>query len=104
MDIDRTIWIRVQQRLRQNAPIRDNDGNVRGIFTDGDVRRHLQKAGPAILGKRMADFSYAAPISVRHDDALTVASDLFKQKRVDTILVLDGTRPVGMIDIQDLAQ
>lgn len=82
----------------------DNDGNVKGIFTDGDMRRYLQKDGPEILKKRMSDFTYGTPVSVQQNDALTVANDIFKQKHVDTILVLDGTKPVGMIDIQDLAQ
>ncbi len=82
----------------------DNDGNVKGIFTDGDMRRGLQKEGQDILKKRMSDFTYGQPISVQHNDALTVANDIFKHKHVDTILVLDGAKPVGMIDIQDLAQ
>ncbi len=82
----------------------DNDGNVKGIFTDGDMRRALQKDGTEVLKKRMSDFTYGTPYSVNQDDALTVANDIFKQKHVDTILVVDGKKPVGMIDIQDLAQ
>ena len=82
----------------------DNDGNVKGIFTDGDMRRALQKDGQDVLKKRMSDFTHGPPIAVQQDDALTVANDIFKQKHVDTILVLDGKKPVGMIDIQDLAQ
>ncbi len=84
--------------------ITDNDGNVKGIFTDGDMRRALQKDGQDILKKRMSEFTYGTPLSVQQNDALTAANDIFKQKHVDTILVLDGTKPVGMIDIQDLAQ
>ncbi len=82
----------------------DNDGNVKGIFTDGDMRRALQKDGQDVLKKRMSDFTHGQPIAVQQDDALTVANDIFKHKHVDTILVLDGKKPVGMIDIQDLAQ
>ncbi len=82
----------------------DNDGNVKGIFTDGDMRRALQKDGQDVLKKRMSDFTYGTPLSVQQDDALTVANDIFKQKHIDTILVLDGKKAVGMIDIQDLAQ
>jgi len=84
--------------------ITDNDGNVKGIFTDGDMRRALQKDGEGIFKKKMADFTYGQPLAVQQNDALTAANDIFKQKHVDTILVLDGTKPVGMIDIQDLAQ
>ncbi len=82
----------------------DNDGNVKGIFTDGDMRRALQKDGQDTLKKRMSDFTYGAPLAVQQNDPLSAANDLFKQKHVDTILVLDGTKPVGMVDIQDLAQ
>jgi transaldolase len=84
--------------------VTDNDGNVKGIFTDGDMRRALQKDGQAILKKKMSEFTYGQPLSVQANDALTAANDIFKQKHVDTILVLDGTKPVGMLDIQDLAQ
>ena len=82
----------------------DNDGNVKGIFTDGDMRRALQKDGQETLKKRMSDFTHGAPLAVQQNDPLSAANDLFKQKHVDTILVLDGTKPVGMVDIQDLAQ
>jgi CBS domain-containing protein len=82
----------------------DNDGNVKGIFTDGDMRRALQKDGQETLKKRMSDFTYGTPLTVQQNDPLTAANDIFKQKHIDTILVLDGTKPVGMIDIQDLAQ
>jgi len=84
--------------------ITDKDGNVKGIFTDGDMRRALQKDGQAILKKKMSDFTYGQPIAVQNNDPLTTANDIFKQKHVDTILVLDGTKAVGMIDIQDLAK
>jgi len=84
--------------------VTDASGNVVGIFTDGDIRRALQKDGPDTMKKKMSDFKYGQPIAVQQTDALRVANDIFKQKHVDTILVLDGTKPVGMVDIQDLAQ
>lgn len=84
--------------------VTDASGNVAGIFTDGDIRRALQKEGPETMKKKMSDFKYGQPIAVQQGDALRVANEIFKQKHVDTILVLDGTKPVGMIDIQDLAQ
>jgi transaldolase len=82
----------------------DSDGNVKGVFTDGDMRRAIQKDGQDVLKKKMSDFTYGQPFSVQANDPLSAANDIFKQKHVDTILVLDGKKPVGMIDIQDLAQ
>ncbi len=82
----------------------DDAGDVKGIFTDGDMRRAIQKDGKEVLAKKMGDLKYGTPISVQANDTLNVANDIFKHKHVDTILVLDGTKPVGMLDIQDLAQ
>lgn len=82
----------------------DDGGDVKGIFTDGDMRRAIQKDGKDVLGKKMADLKYGTPITVQANDTLNIANDIFKQKHVDTILVLDGTKPIGMLDIQDLAQ
>jgi transaldolase len=82
----------------------DDSGDVKGIFTDGDMRRAIQKDGKEVLARKMSDLKYGTPISVQANDTLNVANDIFKHKHVDTILVLDGTKPVGMLDIQDLAQ
>jgi transaldolase len=78
------------------------DNKVVGVFTDGDLRRKLQESGREILTKKIGDFQYKEPISVDADALLNEAADLFKKTKVDTILVTDGGRPVGMLDIQDL--
>jgi CBS domain-containing protein len=81
-----------------------NDNNeVVGVFTDGDMRRKLQAEGKDALTKKMSDYTYGEPISVQTTDLLNVANDLFRQRKIDTILVLDGKKPVGMLDIQDFA-
>jgi transaldolase len=78
------------------------DNKVMGVFTDGDLRRKLQESGREILTKKIGDFQYKEPISIDADALLNEASDLFKKTKVDTILVTDGGKPVGMLDIQDL--
>jgi transaldolase len=79
-----------------------SDGSVKGVFTDGDLRRHLSKDGRDILGKKMEEFSYHAPISIDGDNLLNEAAVLFKKTNVDTLLVTSAGKPVGMLDIQDL--
>jgi transaldolase len=78
------------------------DSKVIGVFTDGDLRRKLQENGREILTKKMGEFQYKEPISIDADALLNEAADLFKKTKVDTILVTDGGKPVGMLDIQDL--
>jgi signal-transduction protein with cAMP-binding, CBS, and nucleotidyltransferase domain len=78
------------------------DGSLKGVFTDGDLRRLLQKDGEGILTKTIGDLEYKAPISIEAGSLLNDAAVIFKKSSVDTILVTDNGKPVGMLDIQDL--
>lgn len=78
------------------------DGSVKGVFTDGDIRRLLQNDGEQILSKKMGDMQYGMPISVDANALLNDAAGIFKKTNVDTILVTENGMPVGMLDIQDL--
>ncbi|MCE2996036.1 MAG: transaldolase family protein [Cyclobacteriaceae bacterium] len=78
------------------------DNQVVGVFTDGDLRRKLQESGREILTKKIGEFEYKQPVSIDSDALLNDAADLFKKTKVDTILVTEGGKPVGMLDIQDL--
>lgn len=79
-----------------------DNGKVVGVFTDGDLRRQLEKDGKTILNKRMSDFSYNQPITISGDSLLYDAVEVFKQKKVDNIIVLENDKLIGMIDVQDL--
>lgn len=78
------------------------DMQVKGVFTDGDLRRHLQTDGPAILDKKLGSLEYKTPISIEGSMMLNDAASIFKKTSVDTIMVTDNGKPVGMLDIQDL--
>lgn len=82
--------------------VTNGDGSVKGVFTDGDLRRLLQKDGEHILGKKLGDMEYKAPISIDGNALLNDAAGLFKKMSVDTILVTEDGKPTGMLDIQDL--
>lgn len=78
------------------------DNKVLGVFTDGDLRRKLQENGRDVLNQKIGEFQYKEPVSIDADSLLNEAADLFKKTKVDTILVTDDGKPVGMLDIQDL--
>ncbi len=82
--------------------ITNADGSVKGVFTDGDIRRLLVSEGEHILDKKMSDLEFKAPISIESSVLLNDAAAIFKKTNVDTILVTEGGKPVGMLDIQDL--
>jgi TalC/MipB family fructose-6-phosphate aldolase len=82
----------------------DTDGNLKGIFTDGDLRRNLKESGKGILQQKMSDLKYKEPVTINADALLFDAVNLFKKHQVDSIIVSENNKPVGFIDIQDLVK
>lgn len=80
----------------------NGDGSIKGVFTDGDIRRLLQTEGEHILNKKLGELQYKAPITIDADALLNDAAVLFKQTNVDTLLITEAGKPTGMLDIQDL--
>jgi TalC/MipB family fructose-6-phosphate aldolase len=79
-----------------------NDGSIKGVFTDGSLRKLLSDKGKDILNKKLSDLEYREPITIEGNVLLNEANSLFKKTNVDTIVVTDNGKPVGMLDIQDL--
>ncbi len=80
----------------------DKQGQLIGAFTDGDLRRLIQKDGHDALQKTLADLEFKEPISVSADLLLNEAQAIFRQSHVDTLIVIDNDKPIGILDIQDL--
>lgn len=73
-----------------------------GIFTDGDLRRLIEKDGADAVNKQVSDLELSTPLSVEAGALLIEANNLFTQKKVDELVVTDAGKAVGMIDIQDI--
>lgn len=78
------------------------NGSIRGVFTDGDLRRNLQIGGQKMLLKKLKDFEYKVPRTIEANAILNDAVDLFKSTKLDTLLVIEKGKPIGMLDIQDV--
>jgi transaldolase len=80
------------------------DGSIKGVFTDGSLRKLLMEKGRDILNKKLSDLDYRDPITIDGNVVLNEANALFKKTMVDTIVVTENGRPVGMLDIQDITK
>lgn len=78
------------------------DGSIRGVFTDGSLRKLLMDNGRDILSKKLSDLNFREPITIDAGVLLNDANALFKKTAVDTIVVTENGKPIGMLDIQDL--
>ena len=84
------------------ATVVDGTGKPIGIFTDGDLRRMIEKEGGESVNRKIGDLTFKTPKSIEANALLIDASNLFKDSQVDTLIVTENDKAVGMIDIQDL--
>ncbi len=85
-----------------SACVVDKMGKVKGIFTDGDLRRHLEE-DPALLMRKVKDVMTQKPTTIRQDKLAAEAFDVLKMKRIDELPVVDMKgKLVGLLDVQDL--
>lgn len=83
----------------------DADGQVVGIFTDGDLRRLIEKTGSgADLRTLVArDVMHAQPRTVRPDALAVEAAGLMEANRITSVLVVDDVgRLQGALNSNDL--
>jgi arabinose-5-phosphate isomerase len=84
------------------ASVVDKKGKLTGIFTDGDLRRNLERY-PDLLKKEVKAVMTKNPKVVRDDDLASEAMKILERKKIDEVPVVDkNNKPVGMLDIQDL--
>lgn len=90
-----------QARSGSVAVVAD-DQRLRGIFTDGDFRRHMT-SNPNLMDEPIATVMTPEPITIRQDAMAVELLRLLEQRHIDDILVVDDKhRVVGLVDIQDL--
>lgn len=78
------------------------DERLAGIFTDGDLRRHLSE-GQDILQNPIRTVMTHKPVSVTDDAFAVDVLRIFEKYKIDDLPVVDAeSRLVGYVDIQDL--
>lgn len=82
----------------------DKKGKLLGYFTDGDLRRELQK-GEGVLHKKIAEVMTRNPYHILDTAPAIEAAKMIHATHVDNIPVLDKTgKVVGIIDEKDLIE
>jgi arabinose-5-phosphate isomerase len=88
-------------RLGMTAVL-DADGTVRGIFTDGDLRRALGK-GAYADDASVEQLMTASPRSIRPEALAVEAVQIMEKHKVNQLLVVDaGGALIGALNMHDL--
>lgn len=82
----------------------DKKGKLLGYFTDGDLRRELQR-GEDVINKKIAEVMTRQPYHILDTAPAIEAAKMIHATHVDNIPVLDKTgKVVGIIDEKDLIE
>lgn len=97
-----TALARISEKRCGATIITNEDGTLAGIYTHGDFARGFQtnaSIGSVPLGEVMTP----GPVSVQVDKLAVEVLNLFEKHRIQDLIVLDSdSRPVGLVDAQDL--
>jgi arabinose-5-phosphate isomerase len=84
------------------ANVVDKSGRLIGIFTDGDLRRLVER-GRTEFNIPVKEVMGKHPRYVAPDELVLTAAALMREAKVDQLPVVDDSgKPVGLLDVQDL--
>ncbi len=84
------------------AAVVDAQGQLQGIFTDGDLRRKIE-AGIDLRSTTARELMSPSPRTIRDDVLAAEAVSLMEAHRINTLLVVDARRQlVGAVSTNDL--
>jgi len=85
-----------------SAAVVDDGKRVVGIFTDGDLRRHLPQH-PDLIEMPVGAVMTRSPITVTAEQLAVDVLQVFEKHNIDDLIVVDAeNRLAGAVDIQDL--
>ena len=77
----------------------DATGDLVGIVTDGDLRRHMR---PDLMTALVDDVMTKNPKTIRGDLLAGEALDMLNTAKITAVMVADGRTPVGILHLHDL--
>lgn len=81
----------------------EDDGKLRGIITDGDLRRAVSKYRDQVFEKCARDIMTTSPKTISSQCLAVEALKLMEKYSISDLLIVDAQqRPVGLIDLKDL--
>lgn len=77
----------------------DARGELAGIITDGDLRRHMRAD---LMTARVDEVMTRDPKTIGPDLLASEALEILNSSKITTLIVTDGRRPVGIVHLHDI--
>lgn len=84
-----------------STSIVDRKGKLKGIITDGDIRRLLEKSAD-FIDKAVSEYMTADPVTIESDKLAVEALKIMEDKEINDLPVVEADEPVAMLNFQDL--
>ena len=79
------------------------NGKLRGVISDGDLRRLLEREGGAALGKSAGEAMNPHPRTIAAGELAARALAILEERKITSLVVTDGTGKVeGVVHLHDL--
>lgn len=99
--IDKVI-IEISSKMVGATAVLDDDGNLAGVITDGDLRRMLQRK-VNLESVKASDIMTRSPKCIAHDELAVKAFAVMEEKKITQLLVTDDSgKYCGIIHIHDI--
>ncbi len=101
-ELIKDVLLKITSSKAGSATVVNKKGKLAGIFTDGDLRRHIDK-DERLMAKKVKEAMTKKPVTILKGRLAQEALTILRQKRIDEVPVVDNSgRPIGLIDVQDL--
>lgn len=88
---------------RMGVAVITKDDKIRGLVTDGDVRRAMQKYGNEFFDLSVDRIMTRTPKLIRETDRVTDAEEIMQRNKIHSLIVTDEEeRLVGIVELYDL--
>ena len=88
-----------QKRLGATAVLQGDV--IKGIITDGDIRRMLE-AGGDFMNLQAKDIMCANPKQIQADELASVALEIMEEHKITQLLVMEATSYIGIVHLHDI--
>jgi arabinose-5-phosphate isomerase len=79
------------------------NGRLRGVISDGDLRRLLEREGGAALGRTAGEAMNARPSTIGGEELAAKALAMLEERKITSLVVVDGDgRVEGVVHLHDL--
>src|SRR6201988_2144988 len=78
----------------------DARGQIVGIVTDGDLRRHMDM-GPGLMAATADEVMTKNPKTIDRDVLAGEALEILNSSKITTLIVTDAGKPIGIVHLHD---